>query len=277
MPSGLVVATLAPVNDAVEPDDRLEREQAARLIRVVHSLVTQKLRVNYLRTELSSLPIHDAVRVLEKVCLRARGTSPAARDFMVALSGLLHDVEAEGLVLALGLAVEQDPESPLRQVMWVRSSARPKRSQGKDQRDEEARVPDYGKGRTLTLGERKSLARKPSRKMFDKLMLDPAPSVIQNLLTNPMTTEDDVVRLAVRRPLRPEVIREIVRHPRWNVRRRVRLALVLNPYTPTDMGIPLVGLLIRSELRMAVEGPETNEEIRAAARSRLQQMKDRRP
>lgn len=261
------------MNDLPDPEDARILSQSLRLIRVVHALATQQLRVSYLRVELSALPIYEAVRVLEKVCVRSRGSSPAARDFMVALSGLMHDEASEGLVLALRLAIEQDPDSPLQQVFWMNSRAKPRQSTDQDLRDDESRVPDYGKGRTLTLGERKALARKPSRKMFDKLMADPAPSVIHNLLTNPLTTEDDVVRMAVRRPISPAVVQQIVRHPRWNVRRRVRLALVLNPYTPAEIGVPLVSLLIRSELRMTLEGPETNPEIREAARARLSQLK----
>ena len=69
-------------------------------------------------------------------------------------------------------------------------------------------IPDYGRGRPLTLGERKSLARRPDRAMLDRLLHDPHPDVIRRLLRNPRLTEDDVVRLAARRPGRPEVLVE---------------------------------------------------------------------
>jgi hypothetical protein len=76
--------------------------------------------------------------------------------------------------------------------------------------------------------------------------------------------------------VRPEILREVVNHPRWTVRRRVRLAIVLNPYCPPELGIPLIGLLLRSELRMAVDAAEMHPEVRAAAADRLREMRSRR-
>ena len=76
-------------------------------------------------------------------------------------------------------------------------------------------MPDYGTGRTLTLGERKALARRPTRKAMEKLFADPHPVVIRTLLANPKVIEADVIRLAARRPNQPEVLAEIARSPRW--------------------------------------------------------------
>ena len=135
--------------------------------------------------------------------------------------------------------------------------------------DEQRRVPDYGSGRSLTLGERKTLARKSSRGMFDRLLADPHPSVIENLLNNSKTTEDDVVRLAAKRPLSSRIMAEVARHPRWNVRQRVRMALVLNPGCPPEIGVPLVGLLRRSELDTLAAHAGAHPEIRQAALERL--------
>jgi hypothetical protein len=239
----------------------------------MNALATQSLRVSYLRSELSAMPIHQAAQALQTVCLRAQQSSPPARVLLVAFTGMLHDAASAKLIVDLRLEVEPDLQSPLRDMLWIDPNRGLGDGEACDNCDDVPRVPDYGKGRVLTLGERKALARKPSRKMFDKLLLDPDPSVIHNLLTNPLTTEDDVVRLAARRPLRVEVIEAIMRHNRWNIRRRVRLALVLNPYTPARIGVPLVGLLLRPELRMTVDGPETSEQVRLAARTRLRQMK----
>ena len=91
-----------------------------------------------------------------------------------------------------------------------------------------SRIPDYGAGRTLTLGERKALARRPTRKVMEKLFSDPHPSVIRTLLENPKVVEADVVRLAARRPGNPEVLAEVVRSPRWAHRLRVRISAARN-------------------------------------------------
>ena len=100
--------------------------------------------------------------------------------------------------------------------------------------------PDYGRGRPLTLGERKSLARRPDRAMLERLLGDPHPLVIKRVLANPRLTEDfqTVLRLAAKRPCRPDVLAEIARAPRWAHSARVRLALILNPGTPLEIATP---------------------------------------
>jgi hypothetical protein len=135
---------------------------------------------------------------------------------------------------------------------------------------DEDRVPDYGRGRPLTLGERKSLARKPDRAMTERLLRDPHPDVIRQLLANPKVTEDDVLSLAARRPCRPDVLSEIARTPRWTHRPRVRMALVLNPDTPLEMAAPLVGLLIRQELRLVATSTTVAPALRALCLEHLE-------
>ncbi len=107
-------------------------------------------------------------------------------------------------------------------------------------------TPDKDFGR-LTLGERKFLARGRDRLRLDRLLLDPDPAVIRNLLLNPHLTERDVVRIASRRPARDIIQREIAAS-RFACRYRVRQALVHNPYTPTDLSLKLVGFLLRKDL-----------------------------
>ena len=250
-----------------------EAELAERLIRTLAALSTQQLRALYLRDTLGSVTPVTAVRMLEWVWFRARGGTESARALLVALAAVVQDPANETLLQMLRHCLQSEPASPVRALLHVMDERGEAQEPAEEDKSEAPRVPDYGKGRTLTLGERKALARRPDRSMFDKLLLDPHPAVIRNVLANSRTTEDDVVKLAARRPLREEVIHEIIRHPKWNVRRRVRLALVLNPYTPAAVGVPLVGMLLRSELRTTLNGPDTNVEIRAAAEQRLRQMK----
>jgi hypothetical protein len=132
------------------------------------------------------------------------------------------------------------------------------------------RVPDYGKGRPLTLGERKSLARRPDRDMMARLLLDPHPDVIAHLLVNPRLTEDDVLRLAAKRPNRPDVLAQIARTDRWVHRARIRLAIVLNPVTPPDVAAPLVSLLMRQELKLVAQTTAVPRAVRALCLEHLE-------
>jgi hypothetical protein len=122
----------------------------------------------------------------------------------------------------------------------------------------------------LSLGERRALARKPSRAILDKHLADPHPLVIQNLLVNPRLTEDDVVRMAARRPARREVIIEIARSPSWMTRARVRMAVVLNPGTPSEVAVPVLPQLLRAELLDVVTSTLVPTIVRSAARGLLE-------
>jgi len=75
--------------------------------------------------------------------------------------------------------------------------------------EETFQVPKYSAGKTLTLGERRSLATTPNRKIIELAMSDPHPMVASRLLSNPKITEDDVIRIAARRSIPPALLSEI--------------------------------------------------------------------
>ena len=138
----------------------------------------------------------------------------------------------------------------------------------------ELRVPDFGFGRPLTLGERKTLARRRDRTLLARVLQDPSPAVIEILLRNPSLTELDVVRLAARRPIDPETLRVIFRSVRWAVRYPVRRALVQNPYCPLDLALRMALLLNASDARILAASPGLRPPLREAcarmARNSLQ-------
>jgi alkylhydroperoxidase family enzyme len=105
------------------------------------------------------------------------------------------------------------------------------------------------RGRALTLGERKALARTHARGSLLLLTKDPHPDVVAILLDNPHVTEDDVVRMAAARPGAALALTPIADHPRWSTRYAVRRALVLNPATPLHRAIRLATTLRPADLR----------------------------
>ncbi len=74
------------------------------------------------------------------------------------------------------------------------------------------------------------------------------PSVVREVLKNARLTEAVVVRIAARRPARPEPLTEIWLSARWSQRPAVRRALVLNPYLPPEVGAKIVPLLSKADL-----------------------------
>jgi hypothetical protein len=101
----------------------------------------------------------------------------------------------------------------------------------------------------VPLGMRRSMARRGDIDLLERLLGDPDPAVVANLLNNPRITETEVVRMAARWPVREEVLSAIARHPRWSSVPRVRLTLAHNPSTPTAITLGLLHLLLVQDLR----------------------------
>lgn len=184
-------------------------------------------------------------------------TLRGAMEALVERAGL-RDTAAEVALLASAVALAQDFER-LRSV-----TPRPRRHDGPKLSGEEAwvdlsndpivqeeaqKVPDYGRGRVLSLGERKSIARRPERKLLDRVLRDPHPAVIELLLANPRLTEPDVVRMCARRPGVPEVLLRVFQSPKWSASPRVRRALAMNPFTPSPIVAAAVPLMAPADLR----------------------------
>ncbi len=134
---------------------------------------------------------------------------------------------------------------------------------------EELRPPPLSHDREITLGERRAWARKPDRQTIDRLLADPDPGVIANLLRNPRVTEADVLRVASRRPAPAAVLGLVYRHRRWGQRQAVQAALVQNPYTPVEIATALVDLADAAVLRALAREPSIHPVVQGRARARL--------
>lgn len=121
----------------------------------------------------------------------------------------------------------------------------------------------------IPLGVRRSLAKGSEKPMLDKLLLDPDLLVIRHLLANPRITEEDVIRIASRRPIPGSTLNEIAENRRWATRQRVRVALARNPYCPTDVALRILGSLPLRELRELRSDGTLHQEIRRHAKEEL--------
>jgi hypothetical protein len=203
---------------------------------------------------------------LDVVCERAEQAEAASREALVAIVDALN---ADGMNdIVQRLREQAVGESLLALERLVRFPLRPS-SRAPDGGGQEPAI-DTGRGRPLTLGERKSLARRPDRDTMQLLMADPHPDVIRPLLRNPRITEDDVVRLAAKRPGRGEVLAEIARSTKWSHRPRVRIAVVMNPATPPEIAARIAGLLLRPELDLVARSPGVPPSVRAVCLEHLE-------
>jgi hypothetical protein len=129
-------------------------------------------------------------------------------------------------------------------------------------------------GRPLTLGERKQLARGGTRELIDRLLRDPDPSVIRLLLANPKLREADVIVIGSRRPQNPDVQREIFASRLWIAAYHVKRTLALNPSTPSDLAVRLLGFLQDADLRLVASSTELPPVVQSGARTLLSASKN---
>jgi len=234
---------------------------ARRLAQRVTALPDLTMRQVALAEALIEVSDADAVALLAAL-LRASRETPGHpyTATLAALAGMLSDpdmlpyVTRESLYAA-ALAAERGD------IARLLLEAPPGPNQPKPPGPERPIAP---RGRPLTLGERKSLARTRRRDLIQRLLVDPDAQVIRVLLGNPHVTENDVLVIASRRPARREVLR-VVFESTWLARYAVKRALVLNPYTPLDLATRLLPTLTHNDLRAMAHDPAASALLRDAA------------
>jgi len=101
---------------------------------------------------------------------------------------------------------------------------------------------------TLSLGHRKAAARGRRSSLLDRILRDPDPRVIAEVLRNPRLREAEVLAIASRRPCPEEVFWLLLRSGGWLRRPALQRAVVHNPYAPPRLAVGLEVLLTDPEL-----------------------------
>ncbi len=220
------------------------------------------VQVGWTRSELLRIGAVRAADVLSVVLARAEQREERYAVLLLRVSLALSTPNASALKNSIAAVAHARGQSSL-----ARFFAHAENALEADQEETPARerdVPDFGKGRPLTLGERKSLARTHDRTLLARVLRDPHPDVIKILLDNPAVVEADVVRLCALRPSRPDVLNEVFLHQRWVLRYRVRLALALNPFTPEEVTLQILPHLSPADLREVRSSSQISARVREA-------------
>jgi len=230
------------------------------LIRRLVALEEGAARSGAAARALAAMPAETAVRV---IAILAQSAEADARVAMAAVgqalvgpdAALLYDHLAEVYAVATEhdlLEVSSLLVSPPAHRAWV-----PPRDKG------DSRLA------TLTLGHKKALARTHrDPDLLARLAAEGEPSVVRELLRNPLLTESFAVRIAARRPMRPETLRLLAESRRWRTRPAVMLALVRNPYAEPAVALKLLAALPAGELSELGRDASVHPLLRATA-SRL--------
>ena len=117
----------------------------------------------------------------------------------------------------------------------------------------------------ISLGQRRSMAKGFVKDILDRLLSDPDPMVIGNLLNNPRITEREVVKIASKRPNSPVILKLLAEHRKWSRRYNVIKAVVQNPYTPPRISIGLMGFLLTQDLRIIAKDKTLHPQVKSSA------------
>ncbi len=232
------------------PTTAAEREYH-RLAKRHASLRDASLRVAYIAHRLRELPPPAVTEIVAVAVTRAQLKEPPHPELFLSISVALASESTERRQELARIAASRGQLDLLRIMGDGAQDAPDPRHRRED-------------GRPLTLGERKSLARRPDRALIGRALADSDPQVVRIVLDNPGVTEDNVVRFCARRDARPSSLRTVFRHPRWVVRYRVRRALVLNPACPLEVSLALVLHLREVDRRLVLTSPQLAEELRSA-------------
>lgn len=102
--------------------------------------------------------------------------------------------------------------------------------------------------RELTLGHRRAMARRARGDELQKLVVDPDPIVITNLLANPACTESHALAVASRRPTTSPALEMLFESMKWGSHYRVRASLAQNPHLRVARAVALLPCLVRKDL-----------------------------
>lgn len=240
----------------------VERRVAREALRDLMALTEDQARLSAVMNWLRGEEAHQrrGLWVCEEIFSQSAEGGFDGRSLLTSALSALLTLERPQRVKLMALARDQRLElaraTLLASLLPARASA--------DQRDSAHLT--SADGRSLTLGERRSLARAPSAKSIERLLLDPDLVVLQHLLQNPRLTELLVLRIATHRPQLPQTLLSIFSHPKWGTREQVRNALALNPSTPLPIRCALVYHLSEDDLEALGREPNLSALLNAALR-----------
>jgi hypothetical protein len=232
--------------------------------RKLTQLREHSVQVGWTRSELLRVGAVRAADVLSVVLARAEQREERYAVLLLRVSLALSTPAASALKNSIGAVAHAHGQTSLARFLGHVEAEAEAEAELEETAANERDIPDFGTGRPLTLGERKSLARTHDRTLLARVLRDPHPDVIKILLDNPTVVEADVVRLCARRPSRPDVLNEVFLHQRWVLRYRVRLSLALNPFTPEEVALQILPHLSAADLREVRSSSQISQRVREA-------------
>lgn len=128
---------------------------------------------------------------------------------------------------------------------------------------------------TAPLGNKITLARRATYPVLEALMLEGHPQVIDPCLNNPRMKEAAIYRFLHGQNVEAQSINKIARHPRWNKRPNIRLAILRNRHTPKTLFTQFLPGLPPQQARQLLFSKHLNQAQKEWIRDILEQKKSR--
>jgi hypothetical protein len=213
---------------------------------------------------LARLPPIDATELLQEIITLAREGWEPARGVLPSFTRAL-DMEAAQIPYASALR-RIAALSEQREVETLFPAGAPVQQYNAD-----AAARADAKLFTQSLGHMKTQARLTKNPdQLARLAVASNAEVVRNVLINPRLTEEIVVRIAARRPARPEPLLEIWHSSKWSSRPSVRRALAFNPYLPPEVGAKILPLLSVADLKELARDNGVHQSLRDQAKALLE-------
>jgi hypothetical protein len=124
---------------------------------------------------------------------------------------------------------------------------------------------------SVTLGERLTLARRASETVAAALLLDKESRVAHTALENTRLTEAAVIKALLRPSAGAAFVEAVCHHPKWSLRREIRVALLRSPHTPLARALEFARNLPPPLLRDVLHTSRLPEKIKTYLRENLKQ------
>jgi hypothetical protein len=207
---------------------------------------------------LAALPPAQAVAL---VAALARDPRAEARVAMAAVGQALTGPDAALLYDHLAAVYATAAEADLLEVTSLLLTPAPRRAWTPPRDKADKRLA------ALSLGHKKTMARTHrDPDLLARLAAEGEPSVVRELLRNPLLTEPFALRIASRRPIRPETLALLAESRRWRTSPAVMLAVVRNPWVEPGLALKLLPRLSAADLAEIGGDPTVHRLIGAAAR-----------
>jgi len=232
----------------------IQTSTAEQIVSALRAVPERSMRTHLLIEKLCTFSPKHVAHLLQTIITEAAGRRG---DYGLALEAL----SVPQLTLRAGNAFMSDVyvcarQSGFEELLRILSRPGPGRACDEKQENGQDEIPS---------GVRVAMARSGNRQQLGRMLADTNPLVIRTLLKNPALTESDVLKLSSRRPAAADVQREVFHSQKWSTRYSVKKSLVLNPYTPTDIGMKIVHMLMIQDLRCIAESRDLHPWLRETA------------